>query len=51
MDPMPYTSYAIKNKYKNFAWLFLLIELVKMSQKSEKLKIKALTFEHKNNKE
>ena len=35
--------------YKNFAWLFLLIELVKMSQKREKLKIKTLTFEHKNN--
>ena len=35
--------------YKNFAWLFLLIELVKMSKKREKLKIKTLTFEHKNN--
>ena len=47
--PMLYTSYAIKKIYKNFAWLFLLIELVKMSQKREKLKIKTLTFEHKNN--
>ena len=47
--PMLYTSYAIKKIYKNFAWLFLLIELVKMSQKREKLNIKTLTFEHKNN--
>ena len=46
---MLYTSYAIKKIYKNFAWLFLLIELVKMSQKKEKLNIKTLTFEHKNN--
>ena len=47
--PMLYTSYAMKKIYKNFAWLFLLIELVKMSQKREKLNIKTLTFEHKNN--
>ena len=39
-------SYAITKIYQNFAWLFLLIE---MSQKREKLKIKTLTFEHKNN--
>ena len=48
---MLYTSFAINKIYKNFAWLFLLNELVKMSQKREKLKIKAPTFEHKNNKE
>ena len=47
--PMLYTSSALKKIYKNFAWLFLLIELVKMSQKREKLKRKTLTFEHKNN--
>ena len=47
--PMLYTSYAIKKIYNNFAWLFLLIELVKMSQKREKLKLKTLTFEHKSN--
>ena len=39
-------SHAITKIYQNFAWLFLLIE---MSQKREKLKIKTLTFEHKNN--
>ena len=44
-----FTPYAIKKIYKNFAWLFLVIELVKMSQKREKLEIKTLTFEHKNN--
>ena len=47
--PMLNISYAVKKIYKNFAWLFLLIELVKMSQKREKLKIKTLIFEQKNN--
>ena len=40
---MLYTSFAINKIYKNFAWLFLLNELVKMSQKREKLKIKVPT--------
>ena len=47
--PMLYISYAVKKIYKNFVWLFLLIELVTNESKREKLTIKTLTFEHKNN--
>ena len=46
---MPYTAYAIKKIYENFAWLFLWWDSVSQNKsKREKIKIKTLTFEHKN---
>ena len=46
-----FTHHMLLKKYTRVLhdYSFLLIELVKMSQKSEKLNIKTFTFEHKSN--